>query len=114
MPFKKMNPEVKERWVAALRSGKYRQTRGTLNEGDVSFCCLGVLCDTEGLGWEISNPYNKVRVIKDFPKSYGGMLPGVLLDRFGFTGRAQELLIEKNDVRQDNFESIANWIEENL
>lgn len=39
-----MNPEVKARWVAALRSGEYKQTTGCLSRAD-GFCCLGVLCD---------------------------------------------------------------------
>lgn len=40
----KIDPAVKARWVAALRSGEYTQTQGALRRGD-SFCCLGVLCD---------------------------------------------------------------------
>jgi len=41
-----MNPEIKAKWVAALRSGEYRQTdRGVLNDGEGGWCCLGVLCD---------------------------------------------------------------------
>jgi hypothetical protein len=51
----KMNPEVKARWVAALRSGEYQQTRGRLYR-DGAMCCLGVLCDIHakehGLKWE--------------------------------------------------------------
>lgn len=39
-----MNPEIKARWVAALRSGKYQQGRRVLRNGD-SYCCLGVLCE---------------------------------------------------------------------
>lgn len=39
-----MNPEIKTRWITALRSGKYKQGAGYLNENDC-FCCLGVLCD---------------------------------------------------------------------
>jgi hypothetical protein len=39
-----MNPEIKAKWVAALRSGEYKQGRGRLNRVD-KFCCLGVLCD---------------------------------------------------------------------
>lgn len=43
---KQMNPEVKKKWVNALRSGKYKQTNGMLhNSYDNSYCCLGVLCD---------------------------------------------------------------------
>lgn len=41
-----MNKEIAERWRTALRSGKYRQGAGTLRqvtEGQVTFCCLGVL-----------------------------------------------------------------------
>ena len=42
-------------WVAALRSGEYRQTRGALRkakEGGYErdgYCCLGVLCQISGL-----------------------------------------------------------------
>ncbi|QGT54330.1 hypothetical protein b3_0086 [Synechococcus phage B3] len=39
-----MKQEIKERWVAALRSGEYRQTRSTLRD-ETGFCCLGVLTD---------------------------------------------------------------------
>jgi hypothetical protein len=45
-----MNPEVKAAWVAALRSGEYRQGQGGLRAGD-EFCCLGVLCDLKGDDW---------------------------------------------------------------
>lgn len=38
-----MKPEIKARWVAALRSGDYKQGTGDLRKGN-SFCCLGVLC----------------------------------------------------------------------
>lgn len=39
-----MNPEVKKKWLEALRSGKYRQATEQLRKGD-AYCCLGVLCD---------------------------------------------------------------------
>ena len=39
-----MKPEVKAAWIAALRSGEYKQGRAQLRTGD-QFCCLGVLCD---------------------------------------------------------------------
>lgn len=38
----KMPKEMKQRWVDALRSGKYRQAQGAL-EKDGGYCCLGVL-----------------------------------------------------------------------
>jgi hypothetical protein len=40
-----MNPVIKEKWVAALRSGEYTQGTGVLNRLDEEFCCLGVLCE---------------------------------------------------------------------
>jgi hypothetical protein len=45
-----MNPEVKDLWVKALRSGEYSQAEGKLcyaskEDGSRSFCCLGVLAD---------------------------------------------------------------------
>lgn len=45
----KMNPQIKARWVKALRSGDYDQGHGRLHQKDPNgvsyFCCLGVLCD---------------------------------------------------------------------
>ena len=39
-----MNPEVKQKWIDALRSGNYEQ--GSEKLRNVSgYCCLGVLCD---------------------------------------------------------------------
>jgi len=43
-----MKPQVKEKWVSALRSGQYGQTTRilkTINGDKASFCCLGVLCN---------------------------------------------------------------------
>lgn len=54
-----MNPTIKEKWVAALKSGRYKQGIGSLKTGD-QFCCLGVLCDLyakeTGAGqWKLEN-----------------------------------------------------------
>lgn len=40
-----MNQEIKAKWVAALRSGEYKQGKTYLQNRDNTFCCLGVLCD---------------------------------------------------------------------
>lgn len=40
-----MNPEIKALWVAALRSGEYKQCRDRLRTEENTFCCLGVLCN---------------------------------------------------------------------
>lgn len=45
-----MKQEVKDKWVAALRSGDYQQTHGKLAKqlsptSPMGHCCLGVLCE---------------------------------------------------------------------
>src|ERR1044072_871955 len=41
----KLPKEIKEKWLKALRGGRYRQGTGQLkNEMNGSYCCLGVLC----------------------------------------------------------------------
>ena len=55
-----MNPEVKTKWLEALRSGEYAQTTGALEKIPATFadgspgglCCWGVLCriaESEGV-----------------------------------------------------------------
>lgn len=39
-----MDSKVKAKWLAALRSGKYKQVKSNLKKNG-KFCCLGVLCD---------------------------------------------------------------------
>ena len=52
-----MKPKIKERWLAALRSGRYAQTTHSLRD-DAGFCCLGVLCDVfDPDAWEHGKTY---------------------------------------------------------
>ena len=78
-----MNPEVKAKWLDALRSGRYRQgVGGLLTEG--KFCCLGVLCDLavkEGVGewigasdWTGVNRFAPADAAENKARS-GGYLP---------------------------------------
>lgn len=58
------NQTVMTKWVTALRSGQYEQTRGRLTgethvDGRIGYCCLGVLCDLaeqEGIVGKIEHP----------------------------------------------------------
>ena len=53
-----MNPQIKQKWVSALRSGDYQQGQNYLRT-DNGFCCLGVLCDLYGkennAEWNLAN-----------------------------------------------------------
>lgn len=44
-----MKQNIMKKWVKALRSGKYKQGKGTLKQYDskgvAQHCCLGVLCE---------------------------------------------------------------------
>lgn len=55
----KMNPEVKQKWIDALRSGKYEQGSEKLRSVS-GYCCLGVLCDLyaqeHDTQWEFTHP----------------------------------------------------------
>lgn len=51
-------------WLAALRSGKFKQGIGRLKQfnpdsKETSYCCLGVLCETNGLQEQISEQISK-------------------------------------------------------
>jgi hypothetical protein len=39
-----MNKDIQDRWVLALRSGRYQQGEMALNQNG-KLCCLGVLCE---------------------------------------------------------------------
>lgn len=63
-----MKPEIKQKWLEALRSGKYHQAVGQLKTTYGSFCCLGVLCDLHaketGGKWDMevsAEPYGQYK-----------------------------------------------------
>ena len=62
-----MNPQIKQKWVDALRSGDYKQGQDHLRTNS-GFCCLGVLCDLYAkenqLEWEHSS-YKDVYMFQD-------------------------------------------------
>lgn len=125
-----MDKHYKEIWLQALRSGKYRQTKGVLHKYKGGFCCLGVLCDALGEKWEdpveISTTIdggNSSRNIK--VKCYGIrsphgsfqrlVLPQHVMKKVGLNSSyaAQNDLTALNDGGK-KFSTIANWIEKNL
>lgn len=92
-----MNPELKEKWLIALRSGDYSQCKLVLGDENGSYCCLGVLC-------KISN----IPFIKD------NLLEGNRWDDLGLTGKDKTILITMNDDQDKSFNEIADWIQEHM
>lgn len=65
--------ELFEKWVSALRSGKYEQGKSRLRCG-CKFCCLGVACDLyDPTRWDNADRWDRV----------GGVLSGKLKDLLG-------------------------------
>jgi hypothetical protein len=120
-----MKKEVMEKWVAALRSGKYEQGKGFLNKQG-KFCCLGVLCDiAEKEGVCQSRPSEAYEeVLKYGPEAQDSTVtPKAVQAWAGFSQRFNtgnpevtvaseytELLAELNDTGM-KFDQIANLIE---
>ena len=98
-----MTPEFKAKWVAALRSGKYKQGRGALRKGD-TFCCLGVACDLiDKDGWEDGT----------FGMGWNGT--GCESTDLPFINSDEAIsLSELNDKERLSFKEIADYIEHNL
>lgn len=101
-----MNPELKAKWIAALRSGDYKQGRGVLRSPDESFCCLGVLCDISGMGQWIRRSY-----YADGTDGYA-CLPAAV-SRVAALSISEGRLAKMNDHGK-SFADIADYIEANL
>jgi hypothetical protein len=67
-----VNQEIKDKWIADLRSGEYRQGHGylcvTRADGTTEYCCLGVLCvQAEAAGVIGSTRTQEIRQFDDNP-----------------------------------------------
>jgi hypothetical protein len=99
-----MDADIKQRWVAALRSGHYKQGRFDLRFVDNTFCCLGVLVDLVEPSYWSRVPY----------EDQGSYPPESVRTRTGITGEEERDLAHLNDWRHMNFDGIANYIENYL
>jgi len=102
-----MNKNIKKQWLKALRSGKYRQTRGKLKSQDGSMCCLGVLCDIQKVEWERSGVHYFIYGRNDVP-------PKSLLAGIADYGPLTQMNDGLAGMRQHSFSEIADYIEEHL
>jgi hypothetical protein len=99
-----LNPEQKEKWLTALRSGEYKQGSRQLRNSDGRYCCIGVYAVCNGI--EISkdgmNMLEKGSAVHYLPlqKQIG---PGEVGN-----------LWSMNDAGGKSFLEIADYIEQNL
>ncbi len=95
-----MDGELKAKWLAALRGGKYLQARGKLRVEN-GLCCLGVLCKVAKI--PISKSGDQCGRNKDYRPIY--KLIGVV--------EASDLM-RLNDREQKTFTEIADYVETTL
>jgi hypothetical protein len=106
-----MNPQIKQKWVDALRSGEYQQGQYCLRT-DNKFCCLGVLCDLYG-------KENNVEWNGDMFQDMVAVLPLSVIEWSGvgdgnpFVNAQTDSLIGLND-KGSTFNEIADVIEKQL
>jgi len=106
------------RWIDALRSGKYNQTRGFLRTPE-GFDAMGVLLDIidpEGWGEPFTPAENWANGKAYIPYKLDGnlytfQLPYAVADDLGFYDSDMFKLIDFNDKRCWDFEQIADYLE---
>lgn len=105
-----MKKTMKNKWIKALRSGKYPQGQYQLclreYEPDFDqYCCLGVLCDINGTLTENGTDNSRDEYSKQ-PSPYH-------CRQWGLGSDAVAALIEMNDGGE-SFAQIADYIEDHL
>ena len=128
-----MIPELKAKWVAALRSGDYKQGTEFLKAGSATeisngqheYCCLGVLCEILNIP---SVPYpNAAGEVYDYKFGEAGQDAGLIPTNYfhndlGFDRLNQPVLMTMNDGVQSEtetippktFAEIADYIEKEI
>lgn len=127
----KLDPKFKKKWVAALRSGKYKQTQGALRKAfgpgeSGGYCCLGVACDlinpkgwgnqdygASGINYTPLDSLGRKNPKLDLRAS-SSLMPESLQKKIGLSFEAMEELAHMNDSGGCSFKVIATHIEKKL
>lgn len=96
-PIKK---DIQEKWIAALESGEYQQTKHRLHDEE-GFCCLGVLCDLyikehTTAAW-VEDPAGRRWVFADPETKTGDLLPASVVVWAGLNATNPDGLAYRND-----------------
>jgi len=114
MAYKKIDPDAKAKWVAALRSGNYKQGQGCLMAPFKQFCCLGVLATEMGIKTRKTS-FSSSSNYKQFVFPDGDIRQYDVPAGFcGLTEKQIDRLTDMNDEQHMTFDQIANWIQKNL
>jgi hypothetical protein len=103
-----MTAELKQKWIEALESGKYKHGQNYLKKwemGGAEYCCLGVLADVYNKnGWMGCSWRDRDQEFSDCQ-----------LKQFGMTRENQAKLIDINDHDDTkDYSKQTEYIKENL
>lgn len=107
-----MDAKLKKRWVKALRSGRYKQGIGVLQDRQARNCCLGVLCrinrEKKKEGYFFSFLFDGLPYSTLPPENYCGLSTETMKTLAGMNDGICGVAPAKT------FKEIADWIEKNL
>jgi hypothetical protein len=105
-----VNKEAKEKWIDALRSGKYMQGKSCLKDTNNTYCCLGVLVEVfeEHHGLKFNQRINCSRNAMEFGSFCSvAAPPDIVLAWINIAPNHQTLLMNLNDKHGCSFAGIA-------
>lgn len=103
----KLPEEFKTKWIAALRSGEYKQGNESLyNPSNNTHCCLGVACRVAGEDPLMSDEDGFIEGLE--------LVPEILHGDCGIPEKLAYMNDAIHGESHHSFDEIADWIEENL
>lgn len=110
----RINREQFNKWIKALRSGRYKQTKGTLQDRN-GYCCLGVACKVlipkNKLFFEVSTKTLLEGSMPDNQPNCPKWLSEINSD-FRKRSKLKEQLTVLNDENNMSFKEIAKALQE--
>lgn len=111
-----MNNTLRKEWIAALRSGDYKQTTGWLQKAG-GFCCLGIACEVymknfpDRVETLADLSYHTVGYSFDALPFVSASLPTGIDLEFGLDTLEARKLMNMNDIEKLSFNEIADYLE---
>lgn len=102
MENQKLDPEIKDLWLKALRSGSFAQGTNYLEKND-SYCCLGVLCSIavdQGIVERAypSSPFREISFYAEDGPDCSQVLPSEVMEWSNLEDEAGQFVISEEDL----------------
>lgn len=107
--YLKLNLTQFNKWIKALRSGKYSQTKNSLEDSD-GFCCLGVACKVLIPKYKLFiDDYGFIQ--GEIPENQGNSPVWLNKINDNFSIITSKSLVDLNDNKNFTFDEIADVLE---